>query len=185
MITKSSDRGMTWNTTGQFKEYIFTVVFDENNSDILYASGDFNGEDNAIRIHKSTDCGESWNLYYSNILLNSDGVVDMQIHDNLLIIYTMTNGIYMLNLDASDNINIIKNKTELTLYPNPSDSYIFCNSNEIFNFVRLIDSSGNIINEFSPHAKEFALDISSLSKGIYIALFGNNNKTILKKIVKI
>lgn len=183
-IAKSFDRGRNWITKGQFKEYIYSVVFDENNPNILFACGNFIGIDDTIRIYKSIDCGDNWSLYCGNVIPNSDGIVDMQINKNKLILYTMVNGIYMLDLDVTNSINVTENGMEFILYPNPSNSIISCNCNETINFVRLIDSSGKLLKVIIPHSKGFVLDISSFSKGIYMSLFETNDKIIYKKIIK-
>lgn len=184
-ISKSTDRGLSWKTVSNPDIYVTGLIYDTNNPNILYASGDItNPNAKDIQIFKSTDGGDSWSLFYTEEIENSDGVLDIHLYNNKLILYTLVNGIYSLDLNTANVISPKEDKIDLSIYPNPSKSIVFCKSSELFDYVRLVDSSGRILKEYKPDNKEFSIDISSLSNGFYISIFGNNNKVFSKKIIK-
>jgi hypothetical protein len=182
-IEKSTDRGLTWKKCGRLNVYVTGLIYDTENPDVLYASGDFQGVSDTIKIFKSADGGDTWNLFYSEIIKNSDGVLDIHLYKNKLIIYTLVNGVYSLDLDAMDDM-APKDILNLTIYPNPSKSALICKSAELFDYVRIIDSSGKLLSEYKPDSKDFSLNISFLNKGLYLTIFGNSSKVIFKKIIK-
>lgn len=182
-VAKSTDRGLTWKTCGRLGVYVTGLVYDTKNPDILYASGATHGTDEAIEIFKSVDGGDSWNLFYSEVINKFDGVLDIHLYKNKLIIYTFINGVYSLDLDAL-NVMAPKDILDLTIYPNPTKSALICKSAEFFDYVRIIDGSGRLLKEYKPDGKEFSINISSLNKGLYLAIFGNKSMVISRKIIK-
>ena len=102
-ITKSTDQGRTWTTTGNIPLYVYKVIYDRNNPNILYASGGYREMGEVIDIYRSTDGGDSWHIFYEEAIENFDGVMDIHLYNNKLIIYTLINGVYYLNLAQNES----------------------------------------------------------------------------------
>lgn len=56
-IAKSTDRGLTWKKCGSLGVFVTGLVYDTENPNILYASGNFHGEGDTIKIFKF-NCGK-------------------------------------------------------------------------------------------------------------------------------
>ena len=76
------------------------------------------------------------------------------------------------------SINSNESYENITLYPNPSVNYINIDSNEEIWKLEIIKMNGEKINVF-PFSKN--IDISFLSKGIYILNFNNYFIKFVKK----
>ncbi len=179
-LAKSTDQGLTWITTGFVPEYIYKIIYDKENPNILYASGDINGVSDELRIHRSTDGGDSWHVFYEETIENSDGILDIHLYNNKLIVYTLVNGMYYLDLDTL-NVNNIAYENELVLYPNPAETYIYIKSNYTINNVNIYDMQGNfvkIINKTSTF-----IDLHPLSSGLYFFLIDAGVGLISRKVL--
>jgi hypothetical protein len=107
---KSTDRGNTWNVKDLYSGgmYFYKVLFDEENPDILYASGRDNrigaARDDTIFVYRSTDMGDSWQLFYSGYVGEARGYVrDMVKYKNKLIFYTRDWELFELDLENTSN----------------------------------------------------------------------------------
>ena len=98
-ILKSTNQGMSWQVVIAVIEYIYKVIYDHNNPNILYASGPRTDGSGVVKIYRSIDGGDSWNVFYEETIENSDGVMDIHLYNNKLIVYTLVNGVYYLELD--------------------------------------------------------------------------------------
>ncbi len=69
------------------------------------------------------------------------------------------------------------------IYPNPANSIISIlkNANDIIDNVKIVDINGRVVLEFRSEYEN--LNISSLTKGVYIAIISGNNTVTNKKIV--
>lgn len=183
-IAKSVDRGFSWKTVSiSTRLYITGLAYDTDNPNILYASGAYSGSDESIKIFKSIDGGDTWELFYTEVIENSDGVMDIHLYKNQLIIYTMVNGVYSLDLNTTNVINPKEDKIDLIVYPDQLNSTLYCKSTELFDYACLIDISGRIMRTYKPDNKEFNMDISSFCKGVYLLQLKNNNGNYSKKVL--
>jgi len=73
--------------------------------------------------------------------------------------------------------------TKLTLMPNPGNGFINLSSKKEINSVNVYDLKGKLINTFDVHSKYTSLDLSSLTKGIYILTIKIQGKILTKKII--
>ncbi len=77
------------------------------------------------------------------------------------------------------------NKVEgLKIYPNPTNDKIFISAKENIESIKIIDTQGRIINEFSPNKNDAQLDISSTENGMYILEIKSKNAVSYEKIFK-
>ena len=102
-----------------------------------------------------------------------------------------TNYIYYEQLHASyvslpvlttDNINLYKENTPFTIYPNPVNTYFKIINVDKIKAIELYDIIGN---EYPIKLQEY-VNISNLKSGIYIIkILTNENKIFLDKIIKL
>lgn len=83
-------------------------------------------------------------------------------------------------------INSIKpnNERYLNIYPIPASNYIFIESNENrpIESIKIIDLNGKLVLDYYSNSKE--IDISNISKGIYILRIKIEDEIYFKKIIK-
>ncbi|MDF1673914.1 MAG: T9SS type A sorting domain-containing protein [Vicingaceae bacterium] len=98
------------------------------------------------------------------------------------------------NLIYIDNINIYEsfgvgikeaNKSNINVYPNPFNDllYISSSSNKIVS-IKIIDTMGKEVIHNKLDKKSTQLNLSNLSKGIYLILIESNGEISTRKIVK-
>lgn len=89
-----------------------------------------------------------------------------------------------------DNINIIDlenlklneyNNTETSIYPNPTTDYININSSEKNNTIKITDLTGKVIFNGINTNK---IDVTHLTKGVYIIHVKTNKEEFIQKIIK-
>jgi len=109
---KSIDKGETWNVMNSFNTgiYFYKVLFDDETPTILYSSGAKNDPNNdTIIIYRSTDTGDSWQLFHNEYVGEGcGGVLDMIKYKNKLIFYTRDCGLFELKLNTSVETYLIK-----------------------------------------------------------------------------
>ncbi len=91
-----------------------------------------------------------------------------------------------LALDYRNSSSVIETENlELSIYPNPASELIHITTNMDFYKLIVSDLSGRIIIKKSIYAKQEALDISFLEKGIYhMTLLGRSSNSSLSFIVQ-
>lgn len=70
----------------------------------------------------------------------------------------------------------------VSIYPNPSKNELFINSNQEFNQILIINSTGRIIRDIK-NKTEF-INVSNLLPGIYFIKLIGDNETITRKFIK-
>jgi len=166
-IAKSTDQGKTWSSGVGVPEYIYKVIYDPDNPEILYASGAKHGPNEGVSIHRSTDGGDSWHVFYEEVIENSDGVMDIHLYDNKLIVYTLVNGVYYLDLGASGNARIASEKPS-AVYPNPTSDVInvtFSGADEAV--ITLLNMNGSIVFQQTTRNQVTTIPVQSFAKGMY------------------
>ena len=84
--------------------YLYDVVYDLRNSEVLYGADETGYHDSQIPIMRSTDGGFTWETFYVIETLEPTRVFNICMQDNLLAIYTLwDNQVYLLDVDAVDN----------------------------------------------------------------------------------
>lgn len=76
------------------------------------------------------------------------------------------------------------NESDLVVSPNPANDHIIIHTPNVSEKIELIDVNGNIVLSIVPQSNEISLDISILSKGIYLVNCVNENYIAKKRIVK-
>lgn len=76
-----------------------------------------------------------------------------------------------------------KQLNSISIYPNPTYSFININSNVIIEKIKIYDINGREIKSIDGNVKR--LSIENMSKGIYFLKIESKNKSFVKKIIKI
>lgn len=182
-IGRSTDQGRTWTDFNFFPIYVFKVVYDPANPDTVYASGDFPGTSDDILIYKSVDGGKTWYLSYQQVIKDSDGVLDLQLYKDRLIVYTLVNGVYFIDtalLDVKDPQVAAKT----TVYPNPATDVLYIESPYTLNRVSVYDHTGKRVLQQPLNSKKAAVSLEQLAAGIYHVVLDTEKGSASKKIIK-
>jgi hypothetical protein len=107
--------------------------------------------------------------------------------DNKLLVGTHGNGMYETTVIGTlSTDDFASNKVDMVLYPNPTIFELKFASNQLElndkTKFTIADVRGSIVKKGT--LKEKAINVSALSKGMYIVQINVNNKTISKKFVK-
>jgi hypothetical protein len=73
-----------------------------------------------------------------------------------------------------------KNLTEIRLYPNPVEKFLYLKNVENINRIKIYNSLGQLMKE----TKEAKIDIRQFAQGLYFLHIDANNKIEIKKIIK-
>ncbi len=85
--------------------------------------------------------------------------------------------------EITSTFNIIKNKSELTVHPNPSREYISFDSSA--DFVHFFDLKGRLVKTLNNYNKNQRMDISNLSRGVYFIESITGSKKTSGRFMKI
>lgn len=170
-IIKTIDGGDTWSAlTSGTNEVLYKVDFIDEN--IGYVAGN-NGT-----ILKTIDGGTNWTL--EDITFTSD-IMAIKFTDlNHGFAVGSDENILKFESTASVNENLINNSQ---IYPNPFNDKILLNNNEDFNNIIIYDITGKIV--INQNILNNIIITQQLTKGTYIVKLIGNNKTVIKKIIKL
>lgn len=76
------------------------------------------------------------------------------------------------------------NKTQISIFPNPTSDFINIKSDEVIRSIKIYDVKGSLIKTENVSGKASKIDISSLAKGNYIVSLETNSGIETKKIIK-
>ena len=72
----------------------------------------------------------------------------------------------------------------VTLYPNPTSDFVRISAGESIDLVRVFDVTGRVVKESSPEKSDFSLNVSGLSKGVYLVKLNSGDKEATTKLIK-
>lgn len=124
-IARSADKGVTWSDVylTPHYEYIYAIVYDESNSNSLYAAGAINGTNDTVRIFRSLDGGSNWAEWVKAIFPGGEkNVISMRMYNGVLCLLTRDSygnlqGIYKLDATTVSIPEI--NNVPMRVFPNP------------------------------------------------------------------
>lgn len=97
---KSRDKGRTWNLLNITEEevYFYKTLYDKSNPNMVYTTGATRVPDSqTLFIFRSEDGGDNWNVFFKTELPGEGAVIDFDLYQDKLFLYTYTDGIYVLN----------------------------------------------------------------------------------------
>lgn len=74
------------------------------------------------------------------------------------------------------------NQTQFSLYPNPTEGVLYVNSPKLIESILIYSSTGQAIFKYCPSSKNFQVDLSQFSEGIYFVDMITSNSIITNKI---
>ncbi len=179
-VYKTNNGGANWtNISGNLPNIItYEVMLKQNQpNEYLFLATE-------LGVYYTIDSGSTWNKL--GLGLPNATVRDMEIHyvEDKLVAATFGRGLWELNIQNNTlSANVIDNTIELSVYPNPAKDLLHIDipkgnnyNYSIYNVVGGVVKSGEVTNK--------PLDISNLSKNMYLLRIYNENKSITKKIIK-
>ena len=85
------------------------------------------------------------------------------------------------SLTLSTVVDVIES---VTLYPNPTSYFVRISAGESIDLVQVFDVTGRVVKELSPEKSDFSLNVSNLSKGVYLVKLNSGDKEATTKLVK-
>ena len=73
---------------------------------------------------------------------------------------------------------------ELSIYPNPVSNRVSISAAESIDRIRVYDLSGRLVKQASPHKAAFSVDVSGLSKGVYLVKLNAGDREATTKMIK-
>ena len=73
---------------------------------------------------------------------------------------------------------------ELSLYPNPAKDTVRISAAESIDRMRIYDLTGKLVKQASPHKAAFSVDVSGLSKGVYLVKLNAGDREATTKMIK-
>lgn len=182
-IAKSVNQGITWTNTGSLPVYIYKVIYDPQNPNTVYATGSYQGVNNNIVIYRSSDAGDSWHLSYSEFIPDAQGIMDFHLYNNKLILFTMVNGVYTLDIGLLD-IKKEQLHEKLLIYPNPSITTLNIQSEYLINSIKIFDTGGKMLLHTKVNSKQTVINTEAFAVGSYYVSLYTEKGIITRKIVK-
>ena len=73
---------------------------------------------------------------------------------------------------------------EFSVYPNPVSNRISISAAESIDRMRIYDLTGKLVKQASPHKAAFSVDVSGLSKGVYLVKLNAGDREATTKMIK-
>ena len=87
-------------------------------------------------------------------------------------------------IDPLMGVENISEDNSITLYPNPTSKDVNISSENIINSIEVFNSIGQRVYQTKVNSKSKSINISSLSKGVYIIVANTDKGYIRKKLIK-
>lgn len=89
--------------------------------------------------------------------------------------------IYFYN-DQTASIDDLENN--IHVYPNPAKDTVRISAAESIDRLRIYDLTGRLVKQASPHKAAFSVDVSGLSKGVYLVKLNAGDREATTKMIK-
>jgi bacillolysin len=84
----------------------------------------------------------------------------------------------------ADSESILKEDSEMILYPNPVVKTLNIMTQEKITAIRIYSSNGSVIRTVQSSSDANSIDLSTLVKGVYFVAINTDRGTVIKKIIK-
>ncbi len=184
IMSKSTDRGLTWNNTAILPLYVFSIQNHPDYPSYYYATGDMHGPDDTLSVYVSSDYGDSWSLFLNEYYPDSDGILNLHIYNNTLYLVTMTNGVLAYQLPIIDHVYSPEQHTEkVTIYPNPASNQFTCEAEVPIQTIRVINASGQTVLQQNINSTKASVNCAPLSAGSYAVHITTAKGTQVEKLI--
>ena len=195
-IWKSTDAGMTWNTTTDDLPQIGVsgIAVDVNNSNIIYiATGDDDaGDSYSVGVMKSTDGGQTWNTTGLNPGNSPSSMNDIYIHpSNSNILWVATNSGVFKTTDAGvtwSNQNSLGgsngtaglNIKDIKIHPTNPDIIYAASSSRIYKSTNGGESFSLVLTGLpNSGVSRYVIDVTPANPNVVYALAADNSYNFL------
>jgi len=192
-ISRSVDKGITWTdvfVTPNY-EYIYSIVYDENNANTLYAAGAINGINDTVRIFISLDGGSNWDQWIEEAFPNEDKqVISMVQYNHILCLLTRDHsanltGVYKLDASTA-SVPGNENKEQLSIFPNPfsSETTLHVEKSLTNATLTLENGLGQTVKKIEYlSGQTVTLSREDLPNGVYFIRLTDGDKRITQKLI--
>ncbi len=182
-VLVSTDGGMTWvNYKKNLPSFsALALVWDDNGEDGLYLGMDYG----IYYIDNTLTDWQPYNNNLPNVIINE---LEINSLDNKIYAASYGRGLWASPLVVPTiGVASFLSNNDILIYPNPAKESIQLLLQDSFEAdLRVFDTSGKLVI-YRPNASisnEYAIDISTLSKGLYFLRINSNKGVLTKKIVK-
>lgn len=182
-ISRSLDRGATWQEPFWVEgyRYINKILFDNNDTNIVYAAGSLNDVNDTMVVYRSIDQGLSWHIAYEKNLSDNGGVWDMVQYEDKLVFLTANEGIYTLATSLLGTGST--SNQDFRVFPNPaSNSLEFTGTEEVY-CVIIYNMIGQKVMTIIPEKNSQRIDITGIASGSYLMTFDLGVRQESRRIV--
>ncbi len=196
-IFYSTNAGVSWtdisgnleensNGTGSGPSVAWVHIYNDGSSTTYYA-GTSTGLYSTISLNGA---GTVWQQEGSNTIGNV--VVNMitsRVFDNNIVVATHGNGVYSNKVFAPSGISKEdKEPFNVTCFPNPVSQFtiVECQGNFLTQYkIEVFDALGNVVEQSISNNGNFVWNTNKLLPGTYLIKVTANNKSIVRKVVKL
>jgi len=180
---KSTDFGDTW-TVSEYWDFVSDILINPIDSQIVYAA------DSGMGVKVTTNGGISWNTMNNNLTDSVVFCLAQSISDTFTLYAGTSSGLFKYGLSTGIINNELKNKMNVSVYPNPAYDAVYINiknATERNYQLQISDCNGrkvfckSIRKSDSPGIHH--LDISKLSRGIYFVTIQQEKRIYTEKFV--
>jgi hypothetical protein len=178
-------------TSCNWKGRIYTINFFDSCNGLKYrnsASGyvvlNQNGNNSCVKYRWKVDNNIVSNTYYFIAPIYSNGahtycltLIDSCLKCDTTICFTRNFNCKNLGVESSVH-------SELTIYPNPVADIVYLNSTVAYEVVEIYASNGQLVWKGQINVGDTAIDMSTMSKGVYVIRLRNSTETVIRKLVK-
>lgn len=160
----------------------------KNNSD--YFAGNFRFRINNMNMtnyafgYAEIQAGETVNVEMSGELMLEPGTYIANVGYQTGNAFIPMSGSYTVNVEQFSGINETSGADGIKVYPNPATDYVTIEAGTAIEAVELYDVNGALIKVVNGDAGSLTLDVSNLSKGLYIAKVRLTDETSIHRIIK-
>ena len=74
--------------------------------------------------------------------------------------------------------------SDVSLYPNPAKDFVNISAAEKIDFISIYDLTGRVVLKSEPNKENFNLNVTDLSKGVYLVKLNAGDKESTVKLIK-
>ena len=126
---------------------------------------------------------DGWNSSEQYAGVDHPGIINGNRYLNIDSDMTVTAVYQTASVISFDEIKFLDN-IKVSLYPNPVNNIANISADETIDNLRVYDITGKVIMQHTPNKTDFRLNVSDLSKGVYLVKINSGDREATTKLVK-